>query len=113
MANLTTQTIAVGSGLADLEAALGAAAGGGDTAEVGSGLLFAVKNGDASSKTITVSTPGTYKGLAIPDVALVVAAGKLGLLPLSQELFQGADGRAAVTYSAVTSVTVGVFRLGS
>jgi hypothetical protein len=112
MATLATQTIPVDTGENDLAGALAAAAAGGDTAEVGEGIFLVVLNGDASPHTATVATPSTFHGLAIPDVAVVVAADDIGILPLSPEVFRGAANRATITYDAVTSVTVGVFKLG-
>lgn len=111
MADLSTTTISVASGTVDLAGALTAAASGGDTAEVGPGKFLAVSNGDASSKTVTVTTPGTVSGLGISDGSYVVAAGDIGIVPLAN-VFRGTTGRASITYSAVTSVTVGVFELG-
>jgi hypothetical protein len=103
MAALTLQQVPVG-GL-DL-GALAPAAGGGDTVQVtapetggwdSAPAVFVVRNGDAASKTVTVD--GT---------ALVVAAGAIGVVPLKT----GQNGKnIAVTYSAVTSVTVGAFQL--
>jgi len=103
MAALTLQAVPVG-GL-DL-GALAAATGGGDTVQVtahetggwdAAPAVFIARNGDASSKTITVD------GLALP-----VAAGAIGVWPLKT----GYGGKnIAVTYSAVTSVFVGAFQL--
>jgi len=112
MAALTTTTISVASGTLDLGAALVAATSGGDTTEVGPGKFLAILNSDASSKTVTLDTPGTVSGLAIAQGTYVVAAGKTCIVPLAN-VFRGATGRASVTYSAVTSVTVGVFELGA
>jgi len=103
MAALTLQAVPVG-GL-DL-GALVAATGGGDTVQVtahetggwdSAPAVFIFRNGDASSKTVTVDgTP------------LVVAAGAIGVVPLKT----GYGGKnVAVTYSAVTSCTVGAFQL--
>lgn len=112
MAALATVTVSVASGLVDLDPSLVAAAAGGDTAEVGPGRFFVVKNGGAASRTITIVTPGTRSGLAVADGSYVVAAGDYGIIPLA-DIFRGSTGRAAITYSAVTTVTVGAFELGS
>lgn len=103
MTALTLQQVPAG-GL-DL-GGLAAAAGGGDTIQVtapetggwdSAPAVFVVRNGDVASKTVTVD--GT---------ALVVAAGAIGVVPLKT----GYGGKnIAVTYSAVTSVTVGAFQL--
>lgn len=113
MAALTATTVATLGGIADIGAAAVAAAVGGDTAPVGPANIFLlVVNGGGSSCTATISTPGTVAGHAVADATLVVAAGKSGIIPLTN-LFRGATGRAAITYSAVTSVTVAVFTLGA
>jgi hypothetical protein len=112
MADLSTTTISVASGTIDVVAGLAAATAGGDTAQVGPGKFFVVSNGDASAKTVTIVAPGTVSGLAVADGAYVIAAGDIGIVPLAN-VFRGATGRASITYSAVTSVTVGVFELGS
>lgn len=111
MADLSITDVPIDGGLADVAGAAVAAAAGGDTAPVGPGLVLYVNNADASPHTATVATPGTRKGLGIDDAALVVAAGDHGMLPLDG-VFRGANGRAAITYDAVTSVTVAVLELG-
>ncbi|MFJ2002178.1 hypothetical protein [Streptomyces chartreusis] len=113
MADLNLVNVPVGTGIADMAAQAVAAAGGGDTAPVGPNRFLYVNNGDASSKTVTVATPGTVKGLAVAEATLVVAAGDHGILPLNDDVYRGPTGRAAITYSAVTSVTVACFELES
>ncbi|WP_327376198.1 hypothetical protein OG393_20965 [Streptomyces sp. NBC_01216] len=111
MAALTATTVTTVGGLADLEGAATAAGAGGDTAPVGVGYALVMFNGDASPHTATIVTPGTKDGHAVADATLVVAAGEFGLIPLTN-LFRGATGLAAITYDAVTSVTVLVIKLG-
>lgn len=110
MADLTATEVPINGGVADIASALTAAASGGDTAPIEPGVFFYMTNGDASPHTATISTPGTVNGLAIADATLVVAAGDSGVIPMSR-VFRGATGRASITYDAVTSVTVGVFKL--
>ena len=104
MAALTLQQIPV-TGL-DI-GTLAAAAGGGDTVQVTANevggwdvaaacLIF--RNGDAASKTVTI-------GSASP---VTVAAGAIGIFPLKTGHY---GQNIAVTYSAVTSCTVGAFQL--
>lgn len=112
MAALAVTQVPVNGGLPDLAGAAVAAAALGDTALCGPGRFLFIRNGDSGSHTVTVATPGTVSGLAIPNVAVVVAAGKSALVPLAP-VFRGTSGRAAVTYDAVTSVTVAVLELGS
>jgi hypothetical protein len=84
------------------------AAGGGDTIVGGSGTLLVVRNGDASSKTVTVVRPGTTYGTADPDIALVIPAGGIAIFRIPSEFADPTDpvGGVDITYSAVTSVTV-------
>jgi len=112
MADLTTTKISVASGIVDLAAAATAAAAGGDTAQVGPNRFLYVNNGSGASITVTLATPGTVSGLAIADPAYAVAAGKMAIIPLGN-VFRGATGRASITYSAVTTVTVRPFELPS
>ncbi|GAA2990807.1 hypothetical protein [Streptosporangium longisporum] len=106
MAALTTQVLVPGGSASTLTAA----SGGGDTATPGDGVWLEVNNGDASSKTVTLATPATYNGLAIADRAVTIPAGERWKIPLPR-MYAGGDGQASITYSAVTSVTVGVFRI--
>jgi hypothetical protein len=110
MAALATNVVPL-QGL-QLDAQLVAAAAGGDTAQTGSGTYLAVKNADASSHTVTLAVPATVDGdLTITSRAVVVAAGKTWFIPLTDRYRNPSTGRAAITYDAVTSVTVGVFRV--
>lgn len=110
MADLSVITVPVDAGIADVVGQAVAADAGGDTAPVGPGRFLYVNNADASPHTATVATTGTVKGLAISDGALVVAASDHGIIPL-HNVYRGADGRAAITYDDVTSVTVAAFEL--
>jgi hypothetical protein len=112
MADLSLTSVPIDGGLADVAGAAVAAAGGGDTAPVGPGRFLYVANADASPHTATIASPGTVKGLDVENPALVVAAGDHGIIPLPRML-AGTDGRAAITYDAVTSVTVAVLELGT
>jgi hypothetical protein len=87
------------------------AAGGGDTCQTGLGVLLLVKNGDSSSHTVTLATPGTVNGLAIADRAIVVPAGDELGIPVTNDYRDPATGRAAITYDGVTSVEVAVIRV--
>lgn len=111
MADLTTNTaISVADPELDALGALVAAASGGDTAEIRDGAFLVVNNGSGSTVTVTVATPGTVKGLAIGQATMAILAGDVGIMPLTN-IFRQTTGRANITYSAVTTVTVGVFYL--
>lgn len=89
-----------------------AASGGGDTISPGSTTCLLVRNGDASSKTVTIVVPGTKYGQANPDISAAVAAGVTAVFgPFGSDLADPADGLIDVTYSAVTSVTVAALRI--
>ncbi|NML55666.1 hypothetical protein HHL19_36395 [Streptomyces sp. R302] len=113
MAALNPTPVPVDGGVPDLSAVAVAAAALGDTAPCGPGRFLAVINGDAAPHTITIATPGTVDGLAIEDLAVAVAAGKTAVFPLPRRPFAAGTGRAAITYDAVTSVTVAVLELGA
>lgn len=108
MAALTTQLI----GLPSTLPTFAAAAGGGDTAEPGVNNFLVVKNGGGSPITVTLAVQGTDDfGTARPDLAVTVANGTERYVPLRHAQLVNSSGRVDITYSAVTSVTVGVFRL--
>lgn len=88
------------------------AAVGGDTYNVDDDAsTLVVKDDDAAPKTVTLATPGTYQGLALPDRQVVVAAGAVALVPLSRGLYRDpADGLLDISYSAVTALNVAVIR---
>ncbi|MCZ7414313.1 hypothetical protein [Streptomyces sp. WMMC897] len=110
MADLSVVMAPVNGGAALEDNAVPAAVGG-DTAPCGPGRFLYVMNGDASPHTATVDVTRKMSGLAVEDAVLTVAAGESGVLPLTRNL-ASADGRAAITYDAVTSVNVAVFELG-
>jgi hypothetical protein len=114
MAALTTVDITTASPADDLDGDLAAAASGGDTAEVGPGVFLLALNssGDASTRTVTIATPGTVDGHAIADATLLLADGDYGVIPLTT-LFRGSTGRASITYSdSAADITVAVYKLG-
>lgn len=107
MATLSAQDLPLGG----LQPTYAAATGGGDTAPVGDKLVLHVRNGGAGSITVGAVTPGTVGNLAVGDAALAVAAGEDGFLPLNRVYRDPTSGRAPITYTGVTSVTVAVLKL--
>lgn len=78
-----------------------------DTGDISNGRTFLyVKNGGASSDTVTITTPGTVgPGLAIADLTVAVPNGQDRMIgPLDPALF-GTLGIATVGHSYTTSVT--------
>ncbi|MFJ4687057.1 hypothetical protein [Streptomyces sp. NPDC088789] len=112
MADLSLAPVPVATGVLDIAAAAVAASAGGDTAPVGPGRLLYVNNGSGAGITVTLATPGQVSGIAIADPVYAVPAGKHAIIPLAG-VFRGANGRAAITYSAVTTVTVRAFELAT
>lgn len=107
MALLVAQTIT----RSGLNPAYAAAAGGGDTfANTGTEYIH-IKNGDASSINVTFVTTATADGLATADrVVAVPGNGERIIGPFPKATYNDEDGILSITYSAVTSVTVGVFK---
>lgn len=91
-----------------------AAAGGGDKFLNTGRECFILKNADASGKTVTLVTAATADpdGLAITDKTVTVGAGNSTIIgPFPTGIYNDVDGYMNLTYSAVTSVTVKVFKL--
>lgn len=110
MATLATQTV-TRAGLRK-DNALVAANAGGDKFVPDKDTTLEVNNGSGGAITVTIVTPGTTFGEAIADRAVSVPAGqRYEIGPFPAELFANpADGLADITYSGVTTLTVGVFK---
>lgn len=97
----------------DDEGLLTAADVAGDTFPASTNKLFRVLNGDASPHTVTIAAPvsetscGAYGQLAVSDIAITVPAGESRLFTIP--LGYASGGLFALTYDAVTSVSVGGF----
>lgn len=104
MATLTYQLASIAGGA---YAAVAASAGGDKVAPSDRGALL-VLNGSGAPITVTVATPGNTKyGQAIPDIPVTVPATGARLIgPFPADLADPTDGLVAITYSAVTTVTV-------
>jgi hypothetical protein len=86
-----------------------AAAGGGDTAETGSGTDLIVKT-TGTLTTVTIATPETFDGLALADRTFTTVATGESKIPLTNRYRDPTTGVASITYSSVTGVTVCVTR---
>lgn len=76
-----------------------------DTVTVGSVLI--VKNASAASVNVTLVTPGTLEtGDAYPDKVYAVPAGQERWIPVGGVYLDPVTRVAAVSFSAVASVTV-------
>lgn len=91
-------------------AAPAAATGGGDTIVLGTvavgSVIFLVANGDVASKTVTLTGTVTCSQGSTHNQAVVVGAGVTMAILINPACVNATTGNVAVTYSAVTSVTV-------
>ncbi len=110
MAALTTNVVP-NTGLR-IDNLFAAASGGGDTCETGAGIELHVKNGGGSPVTVTLAYPGKYDGDQTVSGRTFVVPITTGhtVIPVRDVYRDPATGRAAITYSGVTSVTVAVVR---
>jgi hypothetical protein len=109
VALLSTQAIPT-TGVAP---SLSAAAGGGDTAVPGTNVFLYVNNGGGSPITVTLVTPETVDSdLAVGDREVTVTNGTAKFIKLDSNYYRNpSTGLANITYSGVTTVTVGVFSI--
>ncbi len=87
-----------------------AAVGGDEFVNTGSELLI-IENGDAASMTLTVVTQIMVDGEDLDDKEISVPAGERHLLgPWPENVYNDENGKVQLTYSSVTSLTVGVLK---
>jgi hypothetical protein len=76
-----------------------------------------VNNGSGSSITVTLAysaTGGVIDGQTLPNRTVTVAAGHTEIIgPFPTGLYNDASGNVSVSYSAVTTVKVAVYQLGT
>lgn len=109
MATLATQLIT----RAGTAPSYAAAAGGGDRFTPGPTTFLHVKNASGGAITVTIVTPRTDAyGNAIADntVSVPLTTGDRMIGPFPAEAYGSlTDGLADITYSGVTSLTIGAF----
>jgi hypothetical protein len=104
MAELTVQKIS----LTGLEPEYVAAASGGDTFKNNGNTYLCVKNGGGSAVTVTIDSIVLSNYGTDVDIAVSVPASEERLIgPFNKARFNNAVDIVNVTYSAITSVTVG------
>lgn len=90
-----------------------AAAAGGDTFPNTGGEFVIVKNGDASPTTVTLDIKATLDGQPVTDRTVSVAAGaEVAIGPFPTNHYNDANQEVALTYSKITALTVGAFKVG-
>lgn len=110
MATLSAQTISR-SGLTPSYAS--AESGGDEFANTGTEFIH-IKNGDGSSHTVTIVTSATVDGLAVEDRAVAVPAGEERMIgPFPTSSYNDSSGNVALSYDAVTSVTIAIIKPGT
>lgn len=84
------------------------------------GPVLHVKNGGGGAVAVTIETPGSIDGLAIPDLSVSVPAGEDRIIgPFPKALYNQVEPDTAlneavvVTFDIDTSVTVAVLSPGS
>lgn len=109
MATLAVQVI-TRAGI--IPALVAAAAGGDDFPNTGVEFIR-VKNASVTALNVTIVTQGTVDGLAIADRVVNIAAGvEKAIGPFPAATYNNAQGRVALTYDQVVTVTIGVFSPG-
>ena len=89
-----------------------AASAGGDALPNDGQCWLEVLNGSGAPITVTITPQSKYQGETIAPRAVVVpAAGRRKIGRFDSGIFNDANGNVAVTYSGVTTLTVGAFRL--
>lgn len=108
MATLTVSQLSP-SGV--VEAALVAAAGGGDQFTNNGKTYFKVTNGSGAPITVTIVAQQTCDQGSVHSIANAVAAGATEIMGPFSSRYTDANGFCQVTYSGVTTLTVGAFAL--
>lgn len=107
MATLATQ-VQVSGGILPTYAS---AAGGGDRFTPGDNTYIEVVNGSGGSITVTIdSKVNSNYGTDVNEVLVVPAGERRKSMFLPAQRFAASDGLGDITYSGVTSLTIGVFR---
>lgn len=114
MATLTAQDVTT-SGISPTYSA---AASGGDVVANDGNIILHVKNGDASSHTVTVTAQVTSKefegfgSATFSNAAVSIAAGGSKFIgPFPIKTFNNSSGNIAIGYDAVTSVTIAALKV--
>jgi hypothetical protein len=109
MATLTVQDI----NRTGITPTYAAAAGGGDQFANNGRTFTQIKNTSGGNITVTFVTQTTIDGLSVTDLTVVVplTSGDKMTGPFPPDIYNDANGFLQMTYSGVTNLTVGAFRL--
>ena len=108
MATLTVQQVT----RAGITPSYASCAGGGDEFANDGKTLIHVKNGHTSPQTVQVTIQKTVDGesAGTKDVAVTNAQERM-IGPFPTDIYNDNNGKVQLTYSGVTSLTIGVFRI--
>lgn len=88
------------------------AAASGDKCPAASNVMLHIKNADAASTVLTLTTPKVVGGLAVADQAITIAAGTEQFAgPFPAMTYGDADDEVAMAWSNLTSVTFAVLAI--
>src|SRR6478672_3621863 len=108
MAQLTVTPIT----RAGIAGTLAAAAGGGDSFANNGQVYVEVVNGGGSPITVSIAISASIDGISVPARTVSVTNGQRRLIgPFPTGQYNDANGLVQLTYSGVTTVTVGAFQL--
>lgn len=113
-ASITAQIVgpnALGK-IVNLAAVLQAAQAGGDAFSCKGKEVIMVRNASGGTITVTVKSVADNFGnvYSTDDITLAIPAGDVGIIgPLQASKYADPGGLAQLTYSAVTTLTIGVF----
>lgn len=83
-----------------------------DTVECGDRTFVEIANGNASTITVTITTPNTESGLAIADQTVEILTGVTKIIgPLTRDLFGNSSGIATIACSLTPTVTIAAFKV--
>ena len=86
-------------------------AGGGDKfVNTGPEFLY-VKNGDVASKTVTIAIQSQPDGQTVTPKSVVIPAGEFRIIGPFPSMYNDAQSKVNLTYSAVTSLQLAVLKL--
>lgn len=108
MATLSVEQVSI----TGLNATANAADVGGDDFLNNGNIILRIANGGGGSVTATIPTPAKVRGVDIDDPQVAIPAGEERYIgPFPPALFNDSTGKASITYSGVTSVTVEVLEI--
>lgn len=113
MATLAKQAVTPGG----LHPTYAACTGGGDLVTPGPGTVLHVKNASGGSLTVTVTDQGSVAPAGasafVGDLVIAIPAGEDRMINVSDEgrFGRAADGKAVITYSGVTTLTIAALQV--